>query len=206
MIADADVNEVLKDAVRVCSPRRIPHALFEVGGRYRRNLWALGTDDDTAYYRSMTYQIIYSSDASIPMQSDDLEDLLEHARERNAQRGITGALVYVDGIFLQILEGDAATLKALMARISSDLRHEAVTVLQEGDVPSRRFSDWTMAYISATPEQVADWLSLPGTTPAPALFDGMRRDGSTVAHVARNVLSVLSADRADPASGLQGQA
>ena len=154
----------------------------------------------------MTYQIIYSSDATIPMQTDDLEDLLEQARERNAQRGITGALVYVDGIFLQILEGDAGTLKSLMARIASDLRHESVTVLQEGDVPSPRFSDWTMAYISATPEQVADWLSLPGTTPAPALFDGMRRDESKVAHVARSVLSVLSADRSDPAAGGQARA
>ena len=154
----------------------------------------------------MTYQIIYSSDSTIPMQSDDLEDLLEQARERNAQRGITGALVYVDGIFLQILEGDAGTLRTLMARIASDLRHEAVTVLQEGDVPSPRFSDWTMAYLSATPEQVAAWLSLPGTTPAPTLFDGMRRDGSKVAHVAQSVLSALSANRADPASGPQDRA
>jgi hypothetical protein len=153
----------------------------------------------------MTYQIIYSSNASIPMQSDDLEDLLEHARERNAERGITGALVYVDGIFLQILEGEVATLKRLMARIESDLRHEAVTVLQEGEVPSPRFGDWTMAYVCATPDQVADWLSLPGTTPVPALFDGMRRDASKVTHVARSVLSALSADRTDPTSGLQGR-
>jgi hypothetical protein len=154
----------------------------------------------------MTYQLIYSSDASIPMQSDDLEDLLEQARERNAQRGITGALVYVDGIFLQILEGEAATIKALMARISSDLRHEGATVLQEGDVPSPRFSDWTMAYIGATPEQVADWLCMPGTTPVPDLFDGLRRDASKVDGVAQGVLAALSADCSDPASGSQGRA
>ena len=147
----------------------------------------------------MTYQIIYSSDASIPMQSDDLEDLLDQARELNGQRGITGALVYVDGIFLQILEGEAPTIKALMARISRDLRHEAVTVLQEGEVPSARFSDWTMAYISATPEQVADWLRLPGTTPVPDLFDGMRRDTSKLDGVAESVLAALSADRSDGA-------
>lgn len=154
----------------------------------------------------MTYQIIYSSDSSIPMQADDLEDLLEQARERNAERGITGALVYVDGVFLQILEGEAATIKALMAKIVIDLRHEAVTVLQEGEVPAPRFSDWTMAYVCATPEQVADWLCLPGTTPVPELFDGMRRDASGVENVAQSVLSVLSADRADPASGPQGRA
>jgi hypothetical protein len=154
----------------------------------------------------MTYQLIYSSDSSIPMQADDLEDLLEQARERNARRGITGALVYVDGVFLQILEGEAATIKALMAKIAIDLRHEAVTVLQEGEVPAPRFSDWTMAYVGATPEQVADWLCMPGTTPVPDLFDGMRRDAAQVTNVAQSVLSVLSADRADPASGPQGRA
>jgi hypothetical protein len=148
----------------------------------------------------MTYQIVYSSDATTPMQSDDLEDLLEHARDRNAQRGITGALLYVDGVYLQILEGDTATLEALMARIALDLRHEAVTVLQEGHVQSPRFSDWTMAYVSATPEQMARWLDLPGTTPIPDLLDSMRRDASRVEDVAQSVLAALSAERPGPAS------
>jgi methylmalonyl-CoA mutase len=38
VIADANVFEVLMDAVRVCSLGQITHALFEVGGRYRRNM------------------------------------------------------------------------------------------------------------------------------------------------------------------------
>jgi isobutyryl-CoA mutase len=38
VIADANVFEVLMDAVRVCSLGEITHALFEVGGQYRRNM------------------------------------------------------------------------------------------------------------------------------------------------------------------------
>src|SRR6188768_683300 len=38
VIADANVFEVLMEAVRVCSLGQITHALFEVGGRYRRNM------------------------------------------------------------------------------------------------------------------------------------------------------------------------
>jgi methylmalonyl-CoA mutase len=38
VIADANVFEVLMDAARVCSLGQITHALFEVGGRYRRNM------------------------------------------------------------------------------------------------------------------------------------------------------------------------
>jgi methylmalonyl-CoA mutase len=38
VIRDANVFEVLMDAVRVCSLGQITHALFEVGGQYRRNM------------------------------------------------------------------------------------------------------------------------------------------------------------------------
>ncbi len=38
VMADRNVFEVLMEAVRVCSLGQITHALFEVGGRYRRNM------------------------------------------------------------------------------------------------------------------------------------------------------------------------
>jgi methylmalonyl-CoA mutase len=38
VIANANVFEVLMDAVRVCSLGQITSALFEVGGQYRRNM------------------------------------------------------------------------------------------------------------------------------------------------------------------------
>ncbi|RPH39279.1 MAG: methylmalonyl-CoA mutase, partial [Burkholderiales bacterium] len=38
VIADANVFEVLMEAVRVCSLGQITNALFEVGGQYRRNM------------------------------------------------------------------------------------------------------------------------------------------------------------------------
>ena len=38
VIANGNVFEVLIDAVRVCSLGQITDALFEVGGRYRRNV------------------------------------------------------------------------------------------------------------------------------------------------------------------------
>jgi methylmalonyl-CoA mutase len=38
VIDEANVFEVLMDAVRVCSLGQITQALFEVGGQYRRNM------------------------------------------------------------------------------------------------------------------------------------------------------------------------
>jgi methylmalonyl-CoA mutase len=38
VIRDENVFAVLMDAVRVCSLGQITHALFEVGGQYRRSM------------------------------------------------------------------------------------------------------------------------------------------------------------------------
>ena len=38
VIADENVFALLMDAVRCCSLGQITHALFEVGGQYRRNM------------------------------------------------------------------------------------------------------------------------------------------------------------------------
>ena len=91
------------------------------------------------------------------MQSEDLDELLEQARSSNASQGISGALVYTDGMFLQILEGERAKVQTLMASIVKDVRHENVTILRESEIPSARFSSWGMAYVGATTEQVARW-------------------------------------------------
>jgi methylmalonyl-CoA mutase len=38
VIRNENVFAVLMDAVRICSLGQITHALFEVGGQYRRNM------------------------------------------------------------------------------------------------------------------------------------------------------------------------
>ena len=139
----------------------------------------------------MTYQMIYFSAASTPMQVDELEDILEQAQSNNSSNGITGALVYIDGSFLQILEGEKARVQTLMQKISKDFRHETVTVLQEGEIAAAAFSEWKMAYVSATPEQVARWAGLSGTTQLPEVWQDIRQDPSKATQLANSILSVL---------------
>lgn len=144
----------------------------------------------------MAYQIIYSSESSTPMELEELEEILEQARSGNASKGITGALVYVDGVFLQLLEGEKASVQSLMERIAKDVRHETVTILKAGEIPSAVFTEWTMAYLSATPEQVAKWAGLSGTTALPEVLSSMRQDPHQTARVAESILSVLVAEPA----------
>ena len=144
----------------------------------------------------MPYQIIYSSESSTPMEAEELEEILEHARRGNARSGITGALVYVDGVFLQLLEGEKDRVQSLMQKISKDVRHETVTVLKAGDIPAAAFAEWTMAYLSATPEQVAKWAGLSATAALPEVLNSIRQDSHKTARVAEGILAVLVAQPA----------
>ena len=141
----------------------------------------------------MTYQLIYSSEAATPMQTDDLQELLDHARRSNGAKGITGALVYAEGIFLQILEGDKVRVQDLMAKIQQDVRHENVFVLREGEVPTAIFGSWKMAYVSATQKQVAKWAGVSAANAATESLSETAEEQNRTAQFAQDILALLVA-------------
>lgn len=63
------------------------------------------------------HHIIYMSTASWPMTDAELKELLTQAQQGNERVGITGALVYGDGQFMQIMEGEQAALETLYAHL-----------------------------------------------------------------------------------------
>lgn len=142
----------------------------------------------------MTHQLIYSSLSAIPMQRDELQALLDHAQRANSAKNITGVLVYVDGHFLQVLEGERLVVEALLERISRDVRHEAVSLLQASEIAVPMFSKWDMAFVAATPEQVAQWVGFSSKARPAELFEDMRRDRQSAMQVVRQILTVLSGE------------
>jgi len=95
-------------------------------------------------------QIIYASAARHKMDKAELEDILCHARRHNAPNGITGMLLYHAGSFLQILEGKAQKLDALVAKIQRDPRHNAFRLLLRAHTVEREFPEWTMGFVDTT--------------------------------------------------------
>jgi len=51
-------------------------------------------------------QLVYLSVEAESFSKNDLEQLLIGARKFNSEHDISGFLVYLDGMFLQCLEGD----------------------------------------------------------------------------------------------------
>ena len=140
----------------------------------------------------MPYQIMYSSEAAEPMTVTGLEQILTDARAGNELRNVTGALVYVDGVFFQILEGDEDVVRNLMKSIASDSRHHSVKVVYEAEVDARAFESWRMAYLSPTAEEMSTWAGLTGTATVENLLADVNRDPQRVPRILVNVLKALA--------------
>ena len=112
----------------------------------------------------MIIQSVYTSAAVQPMPKSKLYKILVDSRVSNKLADVTGLLVYVDGTFLQVLEGEQEVVSALLEKISKDPRHTDVKVVYKTGVERRTFNAWQMAYVSPSPKELATWAGLSDTT------------------------------------------
>ena len=99
---------------------------------------------------------VYSSVASDRFNEEDIPQLLNHARAANAKRGVSGMLVYINGNFLQIVEGEADIVDPLIAMIGHDVRHKRVSLLIREPIAVRSFNNWSMGFETLLPADVGD--------------------------------------------------
>lgn len=92
------------------------------------------------------YQISYVSAEKEQMSETALDRLLYLSRSRNKSIGVTGMLLYHEGSFLQVLEGNEPDVLEVWGRISKDERHHRKVVVFSGPVEERVFEDWSMGY------------------------------------------------------------
>lgn len=92
------------------------------------------------------YHLVYTSYAVDPFLEEDLIQLLKKSRTYNKQNYISGILLYLNGKFIQVLEGKKSPVLALYAIIEQDPRHKRVRVVIEGSSSHRLFKDWSMGF------------------------------------------------------------
>jgi len=98
--------------------------------------------------------IAYVSVATTPMTDDEIAELLTKSRLNNERHGITGALLYHRDRFIQIVEGDDATVLARFEIIAADPRHRSVHKMRERQIGARQFPQWTMGFRSLSDESL----------------------------------------------------
>lgn len=97
------------------------------------------------------YRLVYYSRNAIWGHDDEVrssvQSVLAASRRNNAQAQVTGALMFTDGYFAQVLEGRRDEVERVFERIQLDERHAEVQLLSFDAVSSRVFPTWSMAFI-----------------------------------------------------------
>lgn len=96
-----------------------------------------------------TQLIYYSRNKSARMSGRPLLEMLRGimsvSRRNNERDGITGFLIYDGTWFIQILEGEPASVARTYERIRGDGRHGEVSLSSMREVRRRSFPRWSMA-------------------------------------------------------------
>ena len=90
--------------------------------------------------------VAYVSAATGPVTDGDIAAILTQARVNNEREGVTGALLYHGGRFIQILEGADEQVRHRLEVISGDPRHRSLQKVREMPIIERQFPEWTMGF------------------------------------------------------------
>jgi len=90
-------------------------------------------------------QLIYLSEL-VGRDETSLGPILSASVRRNTADDITGMLLYSQGTFLQVLEGEEAAVQATYQRIVQDRRHHNTVLLSNETITQRQFDGWRMGF------------------------------------------------------------
>jgi hypothetical protein len=101
-------------------------------------------------------RMVYESTATGTTESiGNLAVILAESQRNNDRDGLSGALAAHRNRYIQVIEGPAQTLDALLRRLENDPRHREIRVLGREPIPARMFGRWSMASARITPGHAA---------------------------------------------------
>lgn len=96
----------------------------------------------------MRYAISYVSTANPALSETEIQEALDFSKNWNNNHNITGILLYSQGNFFQVLEGEEQLLKDLFDRIKADERHHNVITIFQKEIPNIQFDGYEADFIS----------------------------------------------------------
>ena len=95
---------------------------------------------------SKLIELTYVSEPAQNMSFLGLMRLLYHSYSNNQALGITGALIYENNQFGQVIEGERANVLKAWKRIQDDKRHHRIELLEIRDITERTYPDWLLRF------------------------------------------------------------
>lgn len=96
----------------------------------------------------LIFELSYYSEAVSEINAQDINNILHASIKNNKKDKITGALVFHENKFFQIVEGPKSRILNLYKILLKDNRHKNVRLIWKGVRLKRTFKDWSMAFIS----------------------------------------------------------
>lgn len=90
----------------------------------------------------MKYALCYVSTIAPSVPQENIKDLLEQSCRNNDRDKITGILLYSNGNFFQVLEGDKDKVEEVFEKIRRDKRHYDLITIFKKPVNSTQFESY----------------------------------------------------------------
>ncbi|MCA9313231.1 BLUF domain-containing protein, partial [Candidatus Saccharibacteria bacterium] len=101
----------------------------------------------------MLYTKCYISNSVDLWNKNQLDTLFLFAKTQNVFQNITGLLLYNEGTFLQVLEGEKDMVDSLLSKIKLDKRHNQLTVMMDRSIKHRLFKNFQTGLVSSNNEK-----------------------------------------------------
>lgn len=96
----------------------------------------------------MKYAISYVSTVSSNLNETDIQKILDYSRDWNINHEITGILLFSEGNFFQVLEGEKELVTELFKNIKKDARHYNLIKIFEKEIFQEKFSGYKANFFS----------------------------------------------------------
>ncbi|MBP2833668.1 BLUF domain-containing protein [Aquimarina sp. U1-2] len=94
----------------------------------------------------MRYIISYVSTVHPDVSSTDISQLMDYVRTYNNTIGLTGILMYSEGNFFQVLEGEEKLVKMMFERIKQDSKHYNIIKMLDSQMNTNSFSEYHSSF------------------------------------------------------------
>jgi len=98
-------------------------------------------------------RLLYVSHCALKEQGAARDTAVREIAARSAKRNpsslLSGALLYVDDTFVQVLEGPIKAVERCFEAICCDFRHDDIKLIDLIPAKDRVFPEWSMAFLAA---------------------------------------------------------
>lgn len=96
----------------------------------------------------MRYAIVYVSTATPDLEESEIKNVLRNSKSWNNEHDITGLLLFSEGNFFQIIEGEKSLIHELFENIQSDKRHRNIMQIFGKDIHKEAYDGYESDFVS----------------------------------------------------------